>query len=74
MGQLTLASQAIFERHIGVESKETVVHSAITSAASAADKHMLPDLLHGGRERCGETRVIKDRPRRFMRLHPKPRI
>ena len=33
--------------HIGVDSKETVVHSVITSAASVADKHMLPDLLHG---------------------------
>ena len=33
--------------HIGVDSKETVVHSVATSAASVADKHMLPDLLHG---------------------------
>jgi IS5 family transposase len=33
--------------HIGVDSKETVVHSVVTSAASVADKHMLPDLLHG---------------------------
>jgi len=33
--------------HIGVDSKETVVHSLCTSAANVADKHMLPDLLHG---------------------------
>ena len=33
--------------HIGVDSKETVVHSVCTSAASVADKHMLPGLLHG---------------------------
>src|SRR5277367_1551682 len=33
--------------HIGVDSKETVVHTVITSAASVADKHRLPDLLHG---------------------------
>src|SRR5713226_1708451 len=33
--------------HIGVDSKEVVVHSVITSAASVADAHMLPDLLHG---------------------------
>src|ERR1017187_233679 len=33
--------------HIGVDSKETVVHSVVTSAASVADKHMLPDLLPG---------------------------
>ena len=33
--------------HIGVDSKEGIVHSVCTSAASVHDKHMLPDLLHG---------------------------
>ena len=33
--------------HIGVDSKEGHVHSLCSSAASVADKHMLPDLLHG---------------------------
>jgi IS5 family transposase len=33
--------------HIGVDSKAGHVHSLCTSAASVADKHMLPDLLHG---------------------------
>src|SRR6266850_1185124 len=33
--------------HIGVDSKEGVVHSVCTSAASVADTHMLHDLLHG---------------------------
>jgi transposase, IS5 family len=33
--------------HIGVDSKEGHVHSLCTSAASVADKRMLPDLLHG---------------------------
>ena len=33
--------------HIGVDSKSKLVHSVATSAASVADKHMLPDLLHG---------------------------
>jgi transposase, IS5 family len=33
--------------HIGVDSKEGIVHSVCTSAASVADVHMLPDLLHG---------------------------
>jgi transposase, IS5 family len=37
--------------HIGVDSKETVVHSVATSAASVADKHMLPDLLHGAEKK-----------------------
>ncbi len=33
--------------HIGVDSKETAVHSVATTAASVADEHILPDLLHG---------------------------
>src|ERR1700757_2846492 len=33
--------------HIGVDSKECIVHSVCTSAASVSDVHMLPDLLHG---------------------------
>ena len=32
--------------HIGVDSKQGIVHSVCTSAASVADKHMLADLLH----------------------------
>ncbi len=41
--------------HIGVDSKEGTVHSVCTTAASVADKHMLPDLLHGE-----ETKVWGD--------------
>ena len=33
--------------HIGVDSKEGLVHSLCSTAASVADMHMLPDLLHG---------------------------
>jgi transposase, IS5 family len=33
--------------HIGIDSKEGLVHSVCTTAANVADKHMLPDLLHG---------------------------
>jgi IS5 family transposase len=53
--------------HIGVDSKQGVVHSVCTSAASVADKHMLPDLLHG--EECkvwgdgeyqGQTKAIRE--------------
>ncbi len=33
--------------HVGVDSKSKLLHSVATSAASVADKHMLPDLLHG---------------------------
>ena len=52
--------------HIGVDSKETVVHTVITSAASVADKHMLPDLLHGDEKKVwgdagyqGQTEAIR---------------
>jgi transposase, IS5 family len=33
--------------HIGVDAKHGIVHSVCTTAASVADVHMLPDLLHG---------------------------
>jgi transposase, IS5 family len=33
--------------HLGVDSKEGIVHSLCSTAASVADKHMLPELLHG---------------------------
>jgi IS5 family transposase len=33
--------------HIGMDSKEGVVHSICSTAASVSDVHMLPDLLHG---------------------------
>ena len=33
--------------HVGVDAKEGIVHSLCSTAASVADKHMLPDLLHG---------------------------
>src|ERR1017187_8906204 len=34
-----------------LDSKEGVVHSVCTSAASVHDKHMLPDLLHGNEKK-----------------------
>jgi IS5 family transposase len=53
--------------HIGVDSKEGHVHSAATSAASVADKHMLPDLLHGEERKVwgdggyqGQTEAIRE--------------
>ncbi len=38
--------------HIGVDSKEDIVHSVCSTSASVSDVHILPDLLHGD-----ETRV-----------------
>ena len=53
--------------HIGVDSKEGIVHSVCTSAASVHDKHMLPDLLHGDEKKVwgdagyqGQTETIHE--------------
>jgi len=53
--------------HIGVDSKECVVHSVCTSAASVHDKHMLPGLLHGDEKKVwgdagyqGQTEAIHE--------------
>ena len=52
--------------HIGVDSKEGVVHSVCTSAASVSDVHMLPDLLHSEKKKVwgdagyqGQTEAIR---------------
>jgi transposase, IS5 family len=52
--------------HIGVDSKEGIVHSVCTSAASVSDVHMLPDLLHGAEKKVwgeagyqGQTAAIQ---------------
>jgi transposase, IS5 family len=53
--------------HIGVDAKEGHVHSVATSAASVADSHMLPALLHGQERKVwgdggyqGQTEAIKE--------------
>jgi IS5 family transposase len=53
--------------HIGVDSKEGHVHSVATTAASVADKHMLPNLLHGEERKVwgdggyqGQTETIEE--------------
>jgi IS5 family transposase len=51
--------------HIGVDSKQGIVHSVCTSAASVSDVHMMPDLLHGDEKKVwgdagyqGQTEAI----------------
>jgi transposase, IS5 family len=41
--------------HIGVDSKNGLIHSAVASSANVHDSQVLPDLLHGN-----ETRVYGD--------------
>lgn len=38
--------------HIGVDSKESEVHSVCTSVASVHDRHMLPDSLRGAEKKA----------------------
>ena len=52
---------------IGVDSREGVVHSVCTSAASVADVHLLPDLLHGAERKVwgdagyqGQSEAIRE--------------
>ncbi len=51
--------------HIGVDSKERIVHSVCSTAASVSDIHMLPELLHGDEKKAwgdagyqGQTEAI----------------
>jgi IS5 family transposase len=53
--------------HIGVDSKEGIVHSVCSTAASVSDVHMLPELLHGDERKVwgdagyqGQTEQIHD--------------
>ena len=49
MHQVKKGNQWYFgmKAHIGVDSKEGIVHSVCSTAASVSDVHMLPELLHG---------------------------
>jgi IS5 family transposase len=53
--------------HIGVDSKEGIVHSVCSTAASVSDVHMLPELLHGDEKKVwgdagyqGQTAAIRE--------------
>jgi len=63
-GKRTLASIA----------SRVIVHSVCTLRPAWADKHMLPDLLHGAEKKVWETRAIKDKPRQFMQPRPGRKI
>ena len=53
--------------HIGVDSRQGVVHTVCTSAASVADVHLLPALLHGAERKVwgdagyqGQSEAIRE--------------
>ena len=47
--------------HIGVDSKNKIIHSVVATAANVADSQILPDLLTGMKPRSGATGLTKDR-------------
>jgi len=53
MHQTKKGNQGYFgmKAHTGVDSKEGIVHSVCSTAASVSDVHLLPDLLHGGEKK-----------------------
>lgn len=53
--------------HIGVDSKNKLIHAVVATAANVADSAVLPDLLHGDERRVwgdrayqGQTEVIRE--------------
>jgi IS5 family transposase len=71
MHQTRKGNQLYFgmKAHIGVDSRQGVVHSVCSTAASVADKHMLPDLLHDDERKVWGDRAYQGRARRFAKLH-----
>lgn len=54
--------------HVGVDTKEKIIHSIATTAANVHDSQKLPDLLHGNEKSVygdsaytGQTKVIKEK-------------
>ena len=64
-----------FDEHlpIGVDSKEGVVHSVCSTAASVSDIHMLPELLHDDEKKMWGDAGYQGKPRPSMRLRRKLR-
>jgi len=59
--------------HIGVDSKEGIVHSVCSTAASVSDVHMLPDLLHGGEKKVWGDAGYQGQSEAIHQAVPQPR-
>jgi IS5 family transposase len=57
--------------HIGVDSKEGIVHSVCSTAASVSDVHMLPDLLHGGEKKVWGDAGYQGQSEKIREVAPK---
>src|ERR1700691_1550604 len=68
MHQVKKGNQWYFgmKAHVGVDSKQGIVHSVCSAAASVSDMHMFPELLHGDEKKVwgdagyqGQTEAIR---------------
>ena len=75
MHQTRKGNQWFFEMkaHIGVDSKEGIVHSVCSTAASVADKHMLADLLHGHERKVWGDGAYQGQGEAIRQPHRMPR-
>jgi IS5 family transposase len=58
--------------HIGVDSREGIVHSLCSTVASVADKHMLPDLLHGNERKVWGDGAYQGQGEAIRKAAPRP--
>jgi IS5 family transposase len=59
--------------HVGVDSRTRIIHSAAATAASVADMHALPHLLHGEETRVWGDQAYKGQTVVIQQSAPKAR-
>jgi IS5 family transposase len=59
--------------HVGVDSRTRIIHSAAATAASVADMHALPHLLHGEETRVWGDQAYKGQTAVIQQSAPKAR-
>ena len=59
--------------HIGVDSKNKVIHSVVATAANVADSQVLPDLLHGEETRVWGDQAYQGQVEAIRRKAPRAR-
>jgi transposase, IS5 family len=76
MHQMKKGNQWYFgmKAHVGVDSKESIVHSAEATAANIADSKMLLEYCTATSARYGGTQPIRGRARRYAPRLPTLRI
>jgi IS5 family transposase len=72
MHQTKKGNQWLFgmKAHIGVDSKEGVVHSVCSTSASVSDVHMLPELVHGDERKIWSDAGYQGQTKQSARSRP----